>query len=73
MCADFHSHIGPEPIEAPEPQETRQRDLRRYRALLRGWRVLSAQPGPPSFLAFTAAVDAYEEWREFQSALDEVR
>jgi len=63
--SDTHSHIAPEPIEAPEPQrEQRRRDLVRQRAIAWGWRVMVADPafGPSSLPAFRAGVEAVEAY-----------
>ena len=60
--SDLNSHVAPEPIEAPEPQPVRQRDLVRSRALQAGWRVMTAEgPMLSSYASFIAGVEAYED------------
>ena len=59
--SDLNSHVAPEPIEAPEPQPVRTRDLVRGRALLHGWNVMTAEgPELSSFSSFKAGVEAYD-------------
>ena len=58
--SDTHSHVAPEPIEAPEPQrEQRRRDLVREEAVRLG-RLAQLQGGPDAAVAFRAGVEAYE-------------
>jgi len=60
MTDDTHSHVSPEPIEAPEEQrEQRQRDLVREEAARLG-RLAQLQGGPDAAAAFRAGVEAYE-------------
>jgi len=62
MTSECRSHVAPEPIEAPEPQPVRRRDLVRAEALRLGWRALCAEGEALStFTAFLAGVEAYEE------------
>jgi hypothetical protein len=61
---ELGAHVRPEPIEAPEPQPVRQRDLVRHRALTHGYNVLCAeQPAVISYASFRAGVEAYELYR----------
>ena len=58
-------HVRPEPIEAPEPQPVRVRDLVRHRALIHGYNVQQAGgAGVVPYAAFVAGVDAYELYRD---------
>lgn len=59
------AHVAPEPVEAPEVRQLRQRDLVRERAIAWGWRVMVADPmpGPSSLPAFRAGVEAFEAYR----------
>jgi hypothetical protein len=62
--SDTHSHVAPEPIEAPEPRPVeRQRDLVRRNAVNWGWSVMTALGSPPSVGAFAAGVEAFEAYR----------
>jgi hypothetical protein len=61
---DTHTHVRPEPIEAPEPQPVTARDLVRSRALQAGYRALCAEgPAVISYASFVAGVDAFELYR----------
>ena len=63
MTSETNSHVSPEPIEAPEPQPVRTRDLVRGRALLHGWNVCTAEgPELSSFSSFKAGVQAFEDY-----------
>lgn len=62
MTTPPHAHVRPEPIEAPEPQPVRVRDLVRGRALLHGWNVLTADSLRVSFSSWKAGVEAFEEY-----------
>lgn len=56
--------VRPDPIEAPEPQPVRVRDLVRQRALLHGYNVQQAGGGSVvPYAAWVAGVDAYELYR----------
>ena len=58
-----HSHIKPEPIEAPEPKPVTGRDLVRSRALQAGWRALCAEgPALVSYASWVAGVEAFEAY-----------
>ena len=62
--SDTRCRIAPEPLEAPEPQPVRQRDLVRARALLHGYNTLqSGERAVISFDSFAAGYEAVEDYR----------
>jgi hypothetical protein len=64
LTGPVNSHIRSEPIEAPEPQPVRRTDQVRFRALIHGWNVLTAEgPALATFASFKAGVEAYELYR----------
>ena len=57
MTSETNSHVSPEPIEAPEPQPVRQRDLVLDKAALLGWQRFQVEEhGLGSFGDFKAAL-----------------